>query len=182
LEEVCAGARVLDIGSGLSPMPLFLARRGLVVDCVDNSELVRIPPPQSDWHEWGFFDYRTLHPNLSCYHCDILDFAPPRKYRAIYAICVLAHLTAVERNGVLDRCRSWLEPGGNLLLTFDVVRGTEFVWNFRLGSEFEPRSSHGTIDTLVGEVESRGFRVTERTVLRDVYKARSDLFLLACTI
>src|SRR5262249_11687932 len=35
LEKLPPGARVLDIGAGLNPLPLFLAERGVSVDCVD---------------------------------------------------------------------------------------------------------------------------------------------------
>jgi predicted SAM-dependent methyltransferase len=144
--------------------------------------LVRTPPPQPDWHEWGFFDYGALHPNLRSYHCDVLQFEPDEKYQVIYSICVLAHLTAAAREQVLSRCKSWLRPGGTLLVTFDVLRDTEFVWNLRLGEEFEPRSQHGTITGLMSGLDNLGFQINDRGVLRNVHGASSDLFLLACTV
>ena len=68
--------RVLDIGAGMSPLPLFLAKRGMFVECVDKHPAVRVFPPQPDWTEWGFIDYGPLHPNLSSFHCDISEFCP----------------------------------------------------------------------------------------------------------
>src|SRR5712692_6498816 len=41
LEGLPAGSRVLDFGAGVSPMPLWLADRGVLVDTVDNHPIER---------------------------------------------------------------------------------------------------------------------------------------------
>ena len=44
LERVPAGSRALDIGAGVTPVPLYLARKGVTVECVDNSKHIRTLP------------------------------------------------------------------------------------------------------------------------------------------
>ena len=51
LESLGPGRRVLDIDAGLSSLPLFLARRGCRVECVDPHPLERVPPSAPDWNE-----------------------------------------------------------------------------------------------------------------------------------
>src|SRR5260370_42068226 len=57
LEALKPGAWVLDVGAGVSPLPLVLARRGINVDCIDGSVITRRPPDTTGWNEWGFLDY-----------------------------------------------------------------------------------------------------------------------------
>ena len=60
LEPLPPGARVLDVGAGVSPLPIVLARRGLRVDCIDKSPTSRTMPVTAEWNEWGFFDYSVV--------------------------------------------------------------------------------------------------------------------------
>ena len=94
LEPLPAGSRALDFGAGLSPLPLFLANRGVRVECIDNSTLIRELPPKADWNEWGFFDYGRVHPNLAAHNCDVLKFEPGSPVDVIYSTGALAHLLA----------------------------------------------------------------------------------------
>ena len=92
LEYLPKGTRILDIGAGLSPLPVFLAEKGFVVECIDPHRLKRVPPPSADWNEWGFFDYGRVHPNLRSYHCAIADFPSSGRFDVIYSVGVLAHV------------------------------------------------------------------------------------------
>ena len=62
LEPLRPGARVLDVGAGVSPLPIVLSRRGILVDSVDKSSTSRTMPVGADWNEWGFFDYSVVDP------------------------------------------------------------------------------------------------------------------------
>jgi hypothetical protein len=108
LAAVAAGSRVLDGAAGVSPVPVYLAERGLLVDCVDNSDIVRTLPPGEDWNEWGFFDYGTLHPNLAAYNCSIVGFEPSHAYNAIYSISSIGHFPSAVREQRLKNCSAWL--------------------------------------------------------------------------
>jgi SAM-dependent methyltransferase len=181
VEGLSRGSRVLDIGAGVSPVPLLLAERGLFVDCVDNHRVIRTPPSAPDWNEWGFFDYGRLHPHLTAHHCDIIKFAPSARFDAIYSVSALAHMTRTVRQKTLRLCRDWLRPKGRLLLAIDVIPATDFLWNRSGGLEVEPPIRHGTVDGLVHELDSLGFQMQESRLLRTVYRSRTDLLFIDCT-
>jgi SAM-dependent methyltransferase len=181
LEDLPAGSRVLDVGAGVSPIPLWLADRGVLVDTVDNHPIVRTLPNTEDWNGWGFFDYRQLHPNVVSHHGAIADFAPAAEFDAVYSICVLAHMPRALREDTLWRCRGWLRTGGRLLLTIDLIPATDFLWNRSEGREVEPLLVHGTIHDVVRQLTSIGFRVNQSRVLRTLRGSRTDLLLIDCT-
>jgi hypothetical protein len=155
LEKLRPGSRALDIGAGLSPLPLA-----------------------ADWNEWGFFDYRLLHPNLSAHHCDIADFRPSAEFAAIYSACSIAHMPSVLRQEVFRRCRDWLRPGGTLLLALDLIPSSDFIWNLSEGQDVEPLLRHGTITDLLRQLTGLRFRLYEQKVIRAIYRARTDLLFI----
>ena len=78
LEPLRPGARVLDVGAGVSPLPIVLARRGLGLDSIDNSSTSRKMPVTADWNEWGFFDYSVVDVGIQSYHLDVREHVPVR--------------------------------------------------------------------------------------------------------
>src|SRR5215208_890799 len=70
LEALPPGARVLDVGAGVSPLPIVLVQRGLRVDCIDRSPTSRTMPVTAEWNEWGFFDYSIVDVRIRSYHRD----------------------------------------------------------------------------------------------------------------
>ncbi len=90
LEDLPSESRLLEIGAGVNPLPLFLAEKGMFVDCVDSSDFTRTLPPGDDWNEWGYFDYSTLHSHLASYNVSATDFEASEQYDAIYCISVIA--------------------------------------------------------------------------------------------
>jgi 2-polyprenyl-3-methyl-5-hydroxy-6-metoxy-1,4-benzoquinol methylase len=182
LEHLTEGSRALEIGAGLNPLPLFLAQRGIFVDCVDGSSIIRTPPPAGDWNEWGFFDYSALHSKLMSYHCDIAKFTPEFAYDVIYSICVIAHMPRATREDTIRRCRRWLKPGGTLLLAIDLIPVSDFLWN-RGGGPVEPPSKHGTMHDVMSQLSELGFAIVEQTVFRNVPRHdRTELLFIACKL
>ena len=120
LEPLPAGAHVLDIGAGVSPLPIVLANRGLRVDCVDNSEIVRQMPVEADWNEWGFFDYAVVDARIQSYHRDVREHMPAQPYDCIYSVSALAHMTRADREETVYLAARWLKPGGRLLVEVDL--------------------------------------------------------------
>ena len=175
------GSRMLDVGAGVSPVPLYLARKGMRVDCVDNSKHIRTLSDTKGWNEWGFLDYGALHSNLKSHHCDITMFAPTDRFDAIYSIAALAHMSRATREKTLQRCRDWLRPNGLLLLIIDIIPSTDFIWNRSEGVEIEPPIQHGTIDDVVDQLQRSGFQMDEHRVMRTIYKSRTDLLFIACS-
>ena len=180
LNNLPPGSHLLDIGAGVSPVPLFLAKHSIRVDCVDNSKHIRTLPPTEGWNEWGFLDYGTLHPNLTSHHCDITSFSPKAKFDAIYSIAALAHMPRIVREKALQLCRNWLQPGGSLFLILDTIPSTDFIWNRSEGVEIEAPIQHGTIDDVANQLRKAGFRMDEFRVMRSIFKSRTDLLFIVC--
>jgi len=178
LETLPLESRVLDIGAGVSPLPVRLAEMGMFVDSVDNSDIIRTLPPSSDWNEWGFFDYGTLHRNIASHNCSAIEFQPWRRFDAIYSASSMAHFPSLARKGTLAMCWNWLKLGGRLVLTIDLIPNTDSIWN--LGGSDETADQHGTYRDVERELSGLGFNIDESRVLRDVRRSSTDLwFLLA---
>jgi SAM-dependent methyltransferase len=182
LEHLAEGARALEIGAGVNPLPLFLAQRGVFVDCVDGSPIIRTPPSADDWNEWGYFDYSALHSKLTSYHCDVANFTPRSAFDVIYSICVIALMSRATREDTLRRCRRWLEPGGTLLLAIDLIPATDFLWN-RGGGSVKSPPEHGTMHDVMSQLSELDFAIVEQTVVRNVPRHdRTELLFIACKL
>jgi cyclopropane fatty-acyl-phospholipid synthase-like methyltransferase len=178
LEPLPPGAGVLDVGAGISPVPIVLAQRGLRVDCIDNSPTSRTMPVAAEWNEWGFFDYSVVDVRIPSYHGDVREHVPAQPYDRIYSVSVLAHMTRAEREDAVDLVPQWLKPGGRLLLAVDLLPKSDFLWNRSEGVEVEAPIDHGTVDDLFASLERAGLRVTERRIRRTVYASRTDLLFV----
>jgi 2-polyprenyl-3-methyl-5-hydroxy-6-metoxy-1,4-benzoquinol methylase len=178
LEPLPPGARVLDVGSGVSPVPIVLARRGIRVDCIDRSSTRRAMPVTAEWNEWGFFDYSVVDVRIRSYHRDVREHVPDQPYDRIYSVSVLAHMTRTEREETVERVSQWLKPGGRVLLAIDLLHKSDFLWNRAAGVEVEPPTEHGTLDDLLRSIEGTGLRVTERKIRRNVHDSRTDLLFV----
>ena len=182
LEALPPGARVLDVGAGVSPLPIALAQRGLRVDCIDNSPMSRTMPVTAEWNEWGFFDYSTVNPHIRSYRREAHGHESAQLYDRVYSVSVLAHMTRLERDKTVERVSEWLRPVGRLLLAVDLLPKSDFLWNRSAGVEVEPPTEHGTVDDLLASIEREGLRVTERRIRRTVYASRTDLLVLEAVI
>lgn len=174
------GARLLDLGAGVNPLPLMLADAGAQVHCVDSSDVVRRLPATRNWSGWGFFDYSSLHANLTSFQCPAEIFRPALRYDAIYSAGMLAHLEATARRTVIANCRDGLHEGAPLLLYLDMIPGSDLIWNYCAGRVVEDPVLHGTKDTLLEELETTGFRICAAEVVREVQGTRTDVLLIHC--
>lgn len=171
---------VLDIGAGVSPLPILLAQRGIRVVTVDHSATIRqYGRDEKSWNDWGYLDYRPFHSNLTSYHEDILTIAfPEAHFSVIYSLSVVEHMPAAVRRQVWDRVVRWLGPEGVLLLTVDLNPGTDQLWNRSQGKQIEDQSAHGDLATLLGELSAVGARCIKQEFLRNVPDARGDVAML----
>ena len=176
LEKLGTGSTALEIGAGANPLPLYLASRGLKVDTIDNSEIVRGLPPDDDWNEWGYLDYGMLHSSISSFNADVTAFQPPRRYDAIFSVSVLSLMPTPVREEKLRLCRSWLNPQGMLLLAIDLIPGTDTLWN--RGGSNESAEQHGAYHDVERQLTDLGFRITESRIMREVWHSRTDLHFL----
>ena len=175
------GRAVLDIGAGISPIPLLLAKRGAAVTTLDHSPLHRDPDHNDgSWNEWGFLDYSRFHPGIRSLNQDIRDWqCPPHSLDAVYSISVVEHMPATCRRTIWEGSRRWIKFGGALIVTVDVVPGSTDLWNRNQGRPVEPPSDHGTVEDFLGEI-APDFDVVETAWLRDLPHGQpTDCFMVS---
>jgi cyclopropane fatty-acyl-phospholipid synthase-like methyltransferase len=178
LEALPPGSRVLDLGAGITPLPLFLAQIGAHVDTVDNHPTERTLPFDEHWNGWGFFDYRALHPHLTSHHCSVADFTTSQRFDAVYSLGLIAHLPHDVRAALVARCAQWLNPRGDLLLAIDLIPSSDFLWNRCEGREVEPPTRHGSVDSVLDELAAQGLTMRNTRIVRSLPQARTDLLLI----
>lgn len=181
LEALARGSLILDLGAGVTPLPLFLAEKGLVVRTIDPHPLIRTRVASADWNEWGFFDYSELHPNLKSSNCSIADFATSESFDAIYSVSVISHMDRAVREDAMRRCQALLRPGGVLLLAIDLIPSTNFLWNYSAGKKIAAPELHGTIYDLLEQLSVLNFKIMEADGRRSVLTSRTDLAFIAAT-
>jgi len=123
--DISSDSRILDVGSGWSLFPLYLAQRSRNVDSVDTDELQMkiLSPTLADILKLKVNYFVDDATNLS---------AQDNTYDYVFCISVLEHLEEVKENGILvnkhknklDRIaiREFLrvvKPGGKVVLTLD---------------------------------------------------------------
>jgi hypothetical protein len=173
------GSRLIDVGAGVTPLAPFLTSRGYVVDTVDPSPTIRSWPPQPDWNEWYFLDYGSVGLANRSWNCtlDKLPRRPPSD--GIYSISVIEHVTAAARRSLLSDISARTRPGGLVVLTIDLVPGTDELWNLNLGVEVENAAFHGSMHDVVLECAALGLELFRQEVVRDWGSSRVDIGLLA---
>ncbi|HEV2263807.1 MAG TPA: class I SAM-dependent methyltransferase [Stellaceae bacterium] len=180
LDGDLSGQTIVDIGAGLCPLPPFLAQRGAFVHCLDSHPLVRTAETRAQWNEWGFFDYAALHPRLRSHHIDALAFQPLAPVDVVYSVSVVEHMPRRVWETTLAAAARWLKPGGRLLLTLDLVPGTDSLWNYAEGRAVEPLDAHGDRAAILRQLDELGFEVVEEQALRTIPQSRTDVLLLEC--
>lgn len=173
-----AGLRVLDMGAGLSALPLWLARQGARVVTVDGHRLVRTPPAQPNWNEWGFLDYGLIDGSIRSHNCLMQDLSDAGPFDLIYSVSVIEHIPAEARRDVLAAMRRCLAPGGRLLLTLDLIPGTDRLWDMSEGKRVDPGADHGSIADFLAELAALDFKVTEQVLFRHIADSRTELLMV----
>jgi 2-polyprenyl-3-methyl-5-hydroxy-6-metoxy-1,4-benzoquinol methylase len=178
-EQLSPGSRVIDVGAGVTPLAPFLNSRGYVVDTVDPSPNVRTWPPQPDWNEWDYLDYGTAGLAHRSWHCTLHEVPSRPLFDGVYSVSVIEHLPGSVRRALLADISARTRLGGLVVLTIDLVRGTEDLWNLNLGVVVEELVQHGTLQDVVGECSALGLELFRHEVVRDWGDSRVDIGLLA---
>jgi hypothetical protein len=178
-ENLPAGSRLIDLGAGVTPLTPFLTSQGYIVDTVDPSPNIRCWPPEPDWNEWDFLDYGSAGLANRSWNCtlDKLPRRPP--WDGIYSISVIEHVPAAARRSLLRDIAIRTRPGGLVVLTIDLVPGTDELWNLNLGVEVENPAHHGSLDDVVAECAAIGLEPFRQEVVRDWGSSRVDIALIA---
>ena len=172
------GLRVLDMGAGVSPLPLWLARQGAQVTTVDGHDRIRVPPAQPDWNEWGYLDFGLIDHHIRSLNCLMQDLTNAGPFDLIYSVSVIEHIPAEARRAVLAEMKENLVPGGRLLLTLDLIPGTDLLWDLSEGVRIDEGGDHGTIADFLAELAALGFIVTEKTEFRGIEGSRTELLMV----
>ena len=174
-----SGSHLLDVGAGVTPLAPFLMSEGYIVDTVDPSPDHRTWPPQADWNEWGFLDYGRAGLAHRSWNCTVgqLPVQPP--FDGIYSISVIEHIPAVARRALLADMSIRTRSGGLVILTIDLVRGRDDLWNRNLGHEVEIPAAHGTLQDVIREGAEVGLRLLSQEVIRDWGDTDVDIGMLA---
>jgi hypothetical protein len=97
-------------------------------------------------------------------------------------VSVIEHMPRATWEAILGRCRRWLGKNGRLVLTIDLIPGTESLWNYSEGKVVEPVNVHGNIGDLVRCLDGLGFTPVESFVCEQVPKSKTDLFFIDCVV
>jgi len=148
-----------DFGAGKSPLPVALQGFGLRTAVVDPDSQAQTGRRMGG--EWDWIDYRRW--GIATYRAGIEDAVfDAGSLGVAVSVSVIEHLPAASRRRGLGQVADALEPGGVLVLTVDLVRGTPRLWNRILAAEVEPPARHGTIDDLIGEAEAVALHLDKR--------------------
>ncbi len=175
LPEDLSGWRILDVGAGVNVVPFMLANRGAEVSTLDNHPITRDPLRRESWNEWGFLDYGLLDSRIKSFRSPYEAWTPPATFDAIYSVSVIEHVPLITRSKWLSGFTNQLKPGGLLLLTVDLVRGTDSLWNLCEGKQVEEPAQHGKFSTLCDELIAAGYEIVSTDVRREVPKSRVDI-------
>jgi len=149
-DSLPAGSRLVDIGAGVTPLAPYLSAQGYVVDTVDPSDIRRTWPPQPDWNEWDFLDYADAGLAHRSWNCTLGDL-PLTQFDGAYSVSVIEHLEADQRRSLLGDISARVRNGGLVVLTIDLQRGSDALWNRNRGVQVEDPGRHGTFDGIVAE-------------------------------
>ncbi|MDE2258073.1 MAG: methyltransferase domain-containing protein [Xanthomonadaceae bacterium] len=169
------GRWILDVGAGVNPLPFVLADRGARITTIDNHPVTRDPGAREQWNEWGFLDYGKFDPRIASLWAAYEDYDPAEGFDVIYSISVIEHLPAGVRRSWIGNFARQLTSGGMLLLTVDLVPGTNALWNRSEGQEVEPQQMHGEFATLLGELRKAGFEIGFTDIRRAIPDSRVDV-------
>jgi SAM-dependent methyltransferase len=176
--SLAPGSRVVDVGAGTTPIAPYLTGRGFLVDTVDPSPRRRSWPPAPDWNEWDFLDYGSVGLARRSWNTT-LDRLPPRPlFDGAYSVSVIEHIPADDRRSLLADLADRVRPGGLVVLTIDLVRDTDDLWNRNLGVTVEDLLVHGTFAGIVEECEAVGLELVRRESVRDWGATEVDIGLL----
>jgi 2-polyprenyl-3-methyl-5-hydroxy-6-metoxy-1,4-benzoquinol methylase len=170
--------RIADIGTGISPLPLVLAKRGMHVYTFDNSQLKLTWDVPTKWSTWGYLDYSHRSANIKSYNKYFsAQLVPDIKYDVIYSVSVVEHMPRSARINIWSEAAKALSKNGRMVFTIDLERYSNNIWNRCQGRIVEPYGIHGKISDVYQELQDAGFVVEMQEVLRGLPLSRVDLLL-----
>jgi 2-polyprenyl-3-methyl-5-hydroxy-6-metoxy-1,4-benzoquinol methylase len=177
-EHLPPGSRLLDIGAGVSPLSPFLTSRGYEVDTLDPSPVRRDWKDHQEWNEWHYLDYGAAGLARQSYNCTLDELPRTPSYDGVFSISVIEHMPAVTRRMLLDDISLRTRLGGLVVLTIDLLPGTDNLWNMNLGVEVDDPAVHGTFPEVIDECTRVGLEVFHQEDVRDWPETHVEIGLL----
>lgn len=163
-----SGTRHLDVGTGLSSLPIFTARQGASVVTVDNHPVSATESNRADWPLAGFYDYSKLDGRCSSHNIDILDYSDGQRFDLITVLAVLHLMPQKTRQALFRQLRDMLAPDGDVFISVRLIPRTDWIWNHRGADRLAPKELHGHLVGLQDLLLEAGFDIVEQTTLRAV--------------
>jgi len=173
------GKHIADLGAGLTPMPIILTKYGASVTTIDNHTKVRTNEELFNSNEWGYFNYNNINSCITSLNLTINENTFTNDvFDVWYSISVVEHMPAKVRRKIFTSMKKSLKNKGRLLLTLDLVKGTNKLWNYSEGKVIEETNSHGTLFDIEEELKHLGFIINESRKINLRDNERVDLGLI----
>ncbi|MGE4311842.1 class I SAM-dependent methyltransferase [Desulfovibrio sp.] len=172
-----SGKRVLDIGAGINPLPLWFSKNNAHVTTADLHEKVFTKKDLPNCNEWGFFDYSCIDDRITSLNKDAKDLSD-EPFDVLYSCSAIEH---IPRKNRIENVHNWFsisKPGGQLVVTIDLVPGTRRLWNYCEGKPVEPRGEHGDLDGFLLELNEAGFTVKDIVLETDCPLSNTDIAMI----
>ena len=169
---------IIDLGAGVSPIPIFLANKKTTVITVDSSTVQRSLDRKDPINEWGFLDYGQINQFISSHNCNFTQMAIKQEtVGTIYSVSVIEHMPADVRRDAVATASRLLEKKGNLIATLDLKPGSNELWNMDRGKTVDAED-HGTLDDFVNELRRARMLIRSLEVRRGLPGSWTDIALL----
>jgi SAM-dependent methyltransferase len=130
-------------------------------------------------NEWGFFDYNRLNENIESFNRDFANLSlAAESVDIVYSISVVEHMPAAVRRDLIETARRILRKDGKLVLTFDLLPGSNALWNRNLGKEVEPLDLHGDLCSVIDEFRHADLVIEYLDLKRSLPRSRTDIAVL----
>lgn len=148
LEYGLEGATVLDAGAGQSPIAPFAAKRGAKVYTVDSALQTGTGA--------GYLNYGRLKLGITSKMDDFchMHWLPDGTVDLIVSVSVVEHIPASKRRRAWHEFWRVLRPGGQLILTVDLIGCHGRLLNKCDGRPVEDVRQHGTYADVLKELET----------------------------
>jgi hypothetical protein len=173
---------VLELGSGVSPIPIFLHDMGFKVITTDLHTVVRSINNKYNWNEWGFLDYSQIRPEIKSYNIDFAKLNIDKESVDFFiSISVVEHMPAENRRKSFHIASRSIRVGGKFIITVDLSPKTNFLWNRNQGREVEDNNIHGTINDIRSELEKCAIKIDDLSIHRNLPFCGTDIACISGT-
>jgi hypothetical protein len=173
---------VVELGSGVSPIPLFLHDMGFKVITTDLHTVVRNIDNKHTWNEWGYLDYSQFRPQIKSYNIDFANLdIDDESVDYFISISVVEHMPAENRRKSFHTASQSMRVGGKFIITVDLSPKSFSLWNRNEGKEVEDSNLHGTIDDIRLELETCAIKIDHLDIHRNLPFCGTDIACISGT-